>query len=743
MGLSTLPHEGKDNSDDLPIDKISRGLSSLKTSHRLNQIDRVRALGVGDHIALPQLVVCGDRSAGKSSVLEGISGCPFPRQDGLCTRFPNEIVLRHNTAISRKAASLIPSPSRTSQEKDLFAAFSREFEDFDELPGIIQEASRLMGVRCSEFSDAPAFATDVLRLEVVGNTGLHLTLVDLPGLISVSENPQDIDMVRRLVDSYLESSRTIILAVIPATSDAETQTIIQRARHFDKDGIRTIGVITKPDLINKGTEERVARLAKNLDRTKLHHGFFLMKNPSPTELEMGVTFQQRAQAELDFFSSASWKAQGLDGTRVGIENLRRFLQEILDSHIERELPKVREEVHLLLKGLRKEIAHLGPERSQPTQIRMFLTRVSTEFQSVVKNGLEGNYDARDGTSSPKGDVNTDCHLRAVIHIANENFADFMRMHGQQRKVVPDTDEGDDPCDKDYASDAANDSPSDVAEGNGASLGKKDEATQGEEVLVTKKEMLAWVKKMYLETRGRELPGNYNHSLLKGLFHAQSYSWGKISQSHVDSVVLLVTQYLSSVFKSVLEDTTVRERVWKNVKIALDKNIEDSHEELGKLLQDEQGHPITYNHYYTDNIQKARHENTKEHLESAVKNAIQPTYHGRSNSAGTQVDISRLVDSLQARIEVNMVDRACSEALIDLDAYYKVAMKTFVDNVCRQVIERHVLAPLPGVFDPTVVSGYSDEDLLRLAAESPQTSHRRVEAIKLQKTLKQCLQELSL
>lgn len=71
------------------------------------------------------------------------------------------------------------------------------------------------------------------------------------------------------------------------------------------------------------------------------------------------------------------------------------------------------------------------------------------------------------------------------------------------------------------------------------------------------------------------------------------------------------------------------------------------------------------------------------------------------------------------------------------------MKTFVDNVCRQVIERHILAPLPTVFDPTVVSGYSDEDLLRLAAESPQTSHRRVETLKLQRALKQSLQELSL
>ncbi|OOQ82873.1 dynamin GTPase [Penicillium brasilianum] len=715
MVLSKSPHEAKDTSDDLPTDNISSGLSSLKTSRRLNQIDSVRALGVGDHIALPQLVVCGDQSAGKSSVLEGISGCPFPRQDGLCTRFPTEIVLRHNTAICRKAASLIPSPSRTPQEREEFASFSREFEDFNELPGIIQEASRLMGVRCSEFPDAPAFATDVLRLEVEGNIGLHLTLVDLPGLITVSENPKDIDMVRRLIDSYLESSRTIILAVIPATSDAETQTIIQRARHFDKDCIRTIGVITKPDLINKGTEERVARLAKNLDRTKLRHGFFLLKNPSPTELEEGITFQHRAQAESDFFSSPPWKAQGLDGTRVGIESLRRFLQEFLDNHIERELPKVREEVYRLLKGLHEEIAHLGPERSQPTQIRMFLTRVSTEFQSILKNGLEGNYDSRDGTFSTKDHVNTDCRLRAAIHTENEKFAEFIGMHGQQRKVIPDA-----PCDNDCISDAANIATSVVAEDECTSPGKEDESTQGGEVLVTKKEMLAWVKKMYLESRGRELPGNYNHSLLKGLFHAQSASWDKISRSHVDSIVALVTQYLSFVINSVLEDVTVREKMWKNVKIAFDKNIEASHEELGKLLQDEQGHPITYNHYYTDNIQKARHEGAKEHLEKAVKNAILPSYYRSSNSTGFQVDINRLVDSLQARIEVNMVDRACSEALIDLDAYYKVAMKTFVDNV-----------------------GYSNEDLLRLAAESPQTSHRRVEVLKLQRALKQSLQELSL
>lgn len=480
MGYSDLLRDGEDAN----VDNISGGLASVKTFKRLNQIDHVRALGVGDHVELPQIVVCGDQSVGKSSVLEGISGCPFPRQDGLCTRFPTEIMLRHSPSVSKKAVSLIPCASRTPQERVRFAAFSREFESFDELPAIIQEASHEMGIRSREIPDGPAFAADVLRLEVIGNTGLHLTLVDLPGLISVAENTNDIEMVRGLVDSYLQSSRTIIIAVIPASSDAETQTILQRARHFDKEGLRTIGIITKPDLINKGTEERVARLVKNLDQPKLHHGYFLVKNPSPEELKDDISFEQRVKTEREFFSSARWAAQGIDPSRIGNVDLRKFLQDLLDSHIERELPKVREDMHHLLQDIGRVLADLGPERSQPSQIRTFLTRVSTEFQSIVKNGLEGHYDPRTSSLFAEGDPSLNSRLRAAVHIENERFAEFMRKHGKQRRVVS----GKDVSAGESAEDASQDS---------ATEPEPTEKREGDELLVTKEEMLAWVKKVGL------------------------------------------------------------------------------------------------------------------------------------------------------------------------------------------------------------------------------------------------------
>ena len=102
-----------------------------------------------------------------------------------------------------------------------------------------------MGVR--GFGDTvvgPTFARDILRITVCGQTGLHLSVVDLPGLIAVANEEQteaDVQAVHDLVDSYVQNMRTIILAVVQANIDIANQGIIQKSKKFDKDGERTIG----------------------------------------------------------------------------------------------------------------------------------------------------------------------------------------------------------------------------------------------------------------------------------------------------------------------------------------------------------------------------------------------------------------------------------------------------------------------------------------------------------------------
>lgn len=147
-----------------------------------------------------------------------------------------------------------------------------------ELPDVIQDVSRLMKIRgYSDRNDGCAFAPDALRIEVTGPIGVHLSVVDLPGLISVANEEQteeDVQAVQDMVTGYLRNSRTIILAVLQAGNDMANQPIIKLAKTHDTLGQRTVGIITKPDLINHGAEATLARLAKNEDNIKLRLGFF-------------------------------------------------------------------------------------------------------------------------------------------------------------------------------------------------------------------------------------------------------------------------------------------------------------------------------------------------------------------------------------------------------------------------------------------------------------------------------------
>jgi GTPase SAR1 family protein len=449
------------------------GLYSSQSSLRLEQIAELRARGIGDHVDLPQLVVCGDQSAGKSSVLEGLTGLPFPRQDGVCTKFATEIILQHSTDEQVIIATIIPAKENSDAKKAKLRDYSRRLASFDELPSTIEDVGYLMGIRgFKNLTEGPAFGQDVLRIEVSGPTGLHLTVVDLPGMISVANEEQtdhDVETVQTLVDSYVANTRTIILAVVQASNDIANQSIIQKSRRFDKKGQRTVGIITKPDLINIGTEKRIALLAKNQDTTKLKLGFFLVKNPNPSELAQGISIEQRQLNEERYFQCNPWKEQALDQERVGIQSLRTYLQGLLDQHIERELPKVREEIRKLMLVVEQDLAALGEDRPTLTHLRMFLSRLAMQFHNLTASALNGTYHETDAAFFVEDDgTNQSRRLRARIHYLNGSFADYMRQNGQKRRI------------RSRASEDSSDSEEESEEG---------------QLLVTEAEMKHWVKEV--------------------------------------------------------------------------------------------------------------------------------------------------------------------------------------------------------------------------------------------------------
>ncbi|EXJ61698.1 dynamin GTPase [Cladophialophora yegresii CBS 114405] len=695
-----------------------RGLNSARSTLRLEQIARLRARGIGDHIGLPQLVVCGDQSAGKSSVLEGVTSIPFPRQDGLCTRFPTEILLEHSSGDETINASIIPSPNRTDDERRRLASFHRRLPSFEDLPMVIEEVSRLMGIRGAHSKVGPAFGSDVLRIEVRGPVGLHLSIVDLPGLISVPNEEQtddDVQTVHRLVDDYISDPRTIILAVVQAGNDIANQSIIKKSSQFDKDGERTVGIITKPDLINQGSERRIALLALNKDSTKLKLGFFLVKNPAPNELTKGITPEQRQKAEIQYFHSPPWKEQSLDPERLGIVALRKYLQQLLDRHIEKELPKVRNDVRKLLDKTESNLATMGEERDSPSKMRMLLTRLAMAFHQLVTSTLNGTYDDIDVTFFAPDNERMSRRLRATVQNLNTEFADAMRERGAKRRITT----------------ASEDSPHDS---------ESNESHNGQ-MLVTETEMKSWIRQVYQISRGKELPGTYNYVLLAELFHEQSSQWINIAQDHLHNIGNIVRDFVEAVIYHTSPDTNVSGEIMELVRTNLQENMNGATKELRKLWQDEQHHPVTYNHYFTDNIQKAREQGTRDVVKRAVVETRDQDWHGRMHISNVQMDLDRFLAALQDRVQVNMTEQACAEALSGLQAYYKVAMKTFVDNVCRQVVERHITRPLPSIFSAEKVAALSDEELVRIAGETSERVAKRKQLQELRQNLESSLGDL--
>lgn len=131
-------------------------------------VNKLRRAGLNNVLQLPQLVVCGDQSSGKSSVLEAISEIPFPRKESLCTRFATEIVMRDH-ATNSISTKIIPDKLRPESEKDSLRTFSESFQNFDKLPELYERATRAMGLDNQVSGITRAFAADVLTIEISGS----------------------------------------------------------------------------------------------------------------------------------------------------------------------------------------------------------------------------------------------------------------------------------------------------------------------------------------------------------------------------------------------------------------------------------------------------------------------------------------------------------------------------------------------------------------------------------------------
>lgn len=225
----------------------------------LDLIDEFRQIGVqNDSVELPQICVMGDQSSGKSSVLQAISGIPFPRGSGLVTRCPTQLIMSKSPERSKWTAKVSLSRNNINNNSNKYANNKKEETVPEEYLQPVYSPVELTA-RIAQLTDiltsneANSFSTDSIVIHLSSPSSPDLTIIDLPGIVRTTTSGQQanvISQVNDLINYYINQPRTIILAVIPANQDIATIDILERASLADPQGTRTIGVLTKPGKVN-------------------------------------------------------------------------------------------------------------------------------------------------------------------------------------------------------------------------------------------------------------------------------------------------------------------------------------------------------------------------------------------------------------------------------------------------------------------------------------------------------------
>ncbi|KAG6118852.1 hypothetical protein E4U13_008227 [Claviceps humidiphila] len=674
------------------------------TGHRnlLDIIDRLRSKGISRYVDLPQIVVCGDQSAGKSSVLEAISGMSFPSKDNLCTRFATELILRRHDSQAIKV-SIIPGPDCSAEDKDRLNKFSAEIDiDAPDIGSVVEKAKEAMGL-----SETKVFSSDVLRVELCGPKQPHLTMVDLPGLFRAGNRDQSVDdaeTVRNLVLGYVRSPRSIILAVVSAKSDFALQEITQMAREVDPEGDRTLGLITKPDALDVGSDSEASyvKLAQNND-VVFRLGWHVLKN---RDFKMrDASSAERDAAETRFFSSGIWAT--LNPSNLGVGTLRPRLSDVLKNQILQQLPDLLHDVETAIRDCRSVLRRLGTPRGSANEQRKYLLKVSREFTNLMKAAINGEFN-HPFFGSARTDEGYERRLRARVQNTLADFKDIMRERGQQRKIVDDDDDDDDDDGDDGDDDGDDDDGDD-----------DDDAYQSGNVV--RSDYIEEVKDLMERSRGCELSGTFNPLIVGELFAEQCQPWKSLTSEAKKKVL----QAVDEVEHAIVDYITVKETapaILQMLRGGTDKLKKALGQKLQELLQPHSDrHPITYNSYLTDTVKKAQDERRKRRL-TEVTHLIQREF---ATAGPGSKNVASLVEKLNAQMDTDMNTFASEMAIDYMEAYYEVAMNKFIDDVSVLAVEQCLVSKLPDLFPDEILFDFKDEEIARLAGETEAASKQRV------------------
>ncbi|KRF82652.1 uncharacterized protein Dvir_GJ15580, isoform G [Drosophila virilis] len=342
--------------------------------------DAFTSLGVHMQLDLPQIAVVGGQSAGKSSVLENFVGKDFlPRGSGIVTRRP--LILQLINGITEYG--------------EFLHCKGKKFSSFDEIRKEIEdETDRVTGSN-KGISNIP------INLRVYSPYVLNLTLIDLPGLtkVAIGDQPVDIEQqIKQMIFQFIRKETCLILAVTPANTDLANSDALKLAKEVDPQGVRTIGVITKLDLMDEGTDARDILENKLLP---LRRGYIGVVNRSQKDIEGRKDIHQALAAERKFFLSHPSYRHMAD--RLGTPYLQRVLNQQLTNHIRDTLPGLRDKLQKQMLTLEKEVEEFKHFQPGDASIKTkAMLQMIQQLQSDFERTIEGSGSALVNTNELSG-----------------------------------------------------------------------------------------------------------------------------------------------------------------------------------------------------------------------------------------------------------------------------------------------------------------------------------------------------
>lgn len=388
--------------------------------------DVLGALGQNTSLDLPQIVVVGGQSSGKSSVLEAIVGRSFlPRGHGIVTRRPLVLQLYNTAAPPQLDVTEVNDTfdDDTIEEKETKEEDEYEENEQEDINDIVHEQSHdgstskishdewgeFLHLPGRRFHDFSAIRNEIVRdtdrltgqnkginptpihLKIYSPRVLALTLVDLPGMakVAVGDQPADIEQqIRDMSMNYISNPNAIILAVTSANTDLANSDALQLAQQVDPYGERTLGVLTKLDLMDPGTD------ASDILHNKvipLRKGYIGVVNRGQIDVNSDLSIREGLRKEQLFFRNHP--TYGHDRSlvgKVGTHNLARQLNIILMHHIRECLPELKSRIINMMNDVQMELDALGMSTDNSSganaggSLLALLSKFSANFTSIIE-----------------------------------------------------------------------------------------------------------------------------------------------------------------------------------------------------------------------------------------------------------------------------------------------------------------------------------------------------------------------